>query len=244
MAVPTEVLELMQKFKNMTIDNGCTPSEAENAAARLHALLQKHQLAMADLETKSIAEEVEMMNLERKDNKRWGYGVIEFAGSVGGAFDCQVIYSKWRITFIGIESDVRVASFFFDQTHPKVLAAGREIGRMQGVNGASLAHYVQNFISGAGRAIYGRLRKQTEDTALREMAKGNANAGALVPVKKQKVDEFKKEKFPILGHANDRQLRDGAYDRHVFGSEMDLQRGLDVPKGGPAVAALNGGARP
>lgn len=242
MAVPTDILELMQKLKNMTTDKGCTPAEAANAADRLHRLLQTHQLSIGDLNAKTIDEDVELLTLERPDGGKWGYGVREFANQIAYAFDCKLLADSRTLYFIGVESDVCVASFFFEQTHESVMTAGRIQGRTEGATGASLTHYVQNFVSGAGVAIANRLKAPTEGMVMTCERAGEVQAcKALVPVKKQKVDDYVDRAFPNCTPRKARGYKDGASDGWEYGNNMDLQRGLDGARSQPK-AALGGGA--
>ena len=88
MAVSKEILDLLGKLKEMTVAHGCTPAEAERAAAHIQRLLHAHQLSMADIESKSLDEEATAGEFRRSDGKQIAYGVIEFANEIGAASDC------------------------------------------------------------------------------------------------------------------------------------------------------------
>lgn len=222
--IPEALMETLQRLKAMTEEGaGCTAGEAENAAARLKAILDKHQLSIADVTNKELGEEV-IRTEERRvgEYMRIPTHIQAYAASIAAAYSCKLIVGggrdgNFKMSFVGLKSDATVVSFFFETTMQPVLAEARKQGKANGWSGHELKQYVEAFLPGVGAAIYKRLRPETSGVA------------ALVPLKKEKVEEWCKEE---LGRVKSKPLatrrNSGTTDGYAYGSQMPLQRGIDT----------------
>lgn len=232
----TAILELAGRLREMTVANGCTFAEAENAAARLAGLLREHQLSIADLKTGSLGEDMTRRDLLAEGLTRWSAAQKSYATEVCRAFNCDVVYSGAAIVVLGAESDVEVATYFFETTWPSVREEGRRAGKAEGRTGRSLVVFYENFLRGCGRAVHERL-KRTEET--RQVLEGSEPTAALVPLKQAKVKEYVGVEFPsvrvVQGSSRGRSW-DGFANGREYGATLPLSRPL---RGGAKLRELS-----
>lgn len=240
MNLPQNILDLMQRLKQMTIENGCTPSEAEKAAEKLNQLLQAHQLSVSDLDAKELGEDIEQVNIRHTGRKgepaRWRRATIQYAIKIGQSFNCAVIFSAYSITYIGTESDVAVARFFFETTWQVIREEGKRQGRERGYAHIHLILFYEQFLMGAGLAIYRRLSKPAQNPTAEDK-----QVAALVPLKELRIDEFKKREYPDL--VDDKwkwRKGDGVAEGYEYGRKMDLKRGVGDRQAVGALPAARG----
>jgi hypothetical protein len=110
------MIEKIQKLLSMTTENGCTPSEAANAALLAEKLLTQHKLSMSDVLKDSFKNgEVKAVQGTGhvKDNisTAWANGI---ALGVGKLCYCKTFGVKAGFAFVGFADDVRVASALMD----------------------------------------------------------------------------------------------------------------------------------
>jgi hypothetical protein len=224
--IPEALMELLQRLKAMTIENGCTPAEAENAACRLKAMLDKHQLSIADVGERKLGEEV--IRTEQKtvgDYVRIPAYIQNYAAAIADGYSCKLIVGggrngNFKMSFIGLQSDATVAAYFFDTTLQAVIDESRKHGKLRGLGGVDLRHYSEAFVAACGFAIAKRLKPPASDTS---------GMAALVPIKKEKIDEFCKEEFGRLSTVSLKtRLNSGTRDGRVYGEQMPLQSGIDT----------------
>ena len=110
------IVEKIQKLLAMTTANGCTPSEAANAAILAEKLLAQHKLNMSDVLKASFQNgEVKAVQGTGKitDNisTAWANGI---AVAVGKLCYCKTYGIKAGFAFVGFAEDVQVASALMD----------------------------------------------------------------------------------------------------------------------------------
>lgn len=110
------IIEKIQKLLAMTTENGCTESEAANAALLASKLLVQHKLEMSDVLKASFAKgEVEAVSGSGKvkDNvsTAWAIGI---AKRVAKLSFCQVFGVPSGFEFVGFADDVQVATALMD----------------------------------------------------------------------------------------------------------------------------------
>lgn len=237
MAVPDGVVDLLQKLKAMTVENGCTPAEAQNAAARLHAMLVKHQLDIADVGSAELGEKVVEGRIERESHRQFKPAHVQYAVSIATAFDCRVVFGPHSIAFIGLESDSQVARWFFETTLEPIVTAGRNIGRVKGLRGPGLISYYEQFLFGAGVAVGKRL-----DDERKKFSTDDGRVAALIPMKKERVKQHFDQHYGNLRVVDDQWKEgEGASAGYNFGMNLPLQRGLEGPPPANAPRALEAG---
>lgn len=236
--VSDDILRKAQRLAAVTFENGYHPNEVEFAAVKLKALLAEHQLSIADLKDGTLGEDVEHEWMGLKDDrdfdKKWRRSVIYYAGQIGHAFDCRVVFQgQARIAFVGMESDVKVAKFFFETTWQPIIDVGCQSGRLLRKTGQHLVSYYDHFLMGAGIAVRRRLKPP-------QPTPEQAATSALVPLKDRQIEKFMKDRFGKVSESKYRaRARDGFADGVKYGNSMDLQRGIEGANSRPR-AALGG----
>jgi hypothetical protein len=119
-----QILDKVKKLLNMTIENGCTETEASIAMEKAQDLLFKHDLEMAD----AINFTPEQQDANRIIGKEWNddtrvkfgqkYGqpvewMIELGFTVGRWSFCKALASSYAVTFIGRKVDVEITKEMF-----------------------------------------------------------------------------------------------------------------------------------
>lgn len=230
-AVPDQVLELLQRLKAMTVEAGCTPAEAANAAARLHAMLSKYQLDLADIAAADPGEPVV------KEFKGSGYSRTPtyctlYAQSIAEGFGCRLLYSPRGWTFVGFRSDALVAAFYVETTLARVQAEARRQAAARRLRGSDVGSFTKAFVVSAGAVVYQRLREKAQ-----ALVDGDGRAAALVPLKAKRVDEFfdaiPAETGPPVRFPED---AGGTRAGEAYGQTMDITDGLPRPADNHALA--------
>jgi hypothetical protein len=117
----------IQALRSKTLENGCTENEALSAAAKVAELLDRHDLSLADIETRD--DECERLEFVASRKKR-----IPLEGCIGAiaAFcDCRAWREKtamgeFRYVFFGLRADVTAALYLTELVDATVRA---ELGR-------------------------------------------------------------------------------------------------------------------
>jgi hypothetical protein len=227
-SVPDDVLKKMQRLAAVTFDNGYHPNEVEFAAVKLQALLAEHQLSLTDIHTGEIKESVsedKMYNVDERGYKHsWRRSVIQYADYICLAFDCKRIHCKsGALAFVGLDSDVKVARYFFETTWPKIKKAGDKEGRKQGLRHAKLIAFYDQFLMGAGFAIWKRLKPPDHVQHNNQL-----QTAALVPIKQRMVDEFMEEHHPdVKTDKYQVRAKEGFGEGYLHGTLMPLTRGVE-----------------
>jgi hypothetical protein len=235
-AARDDVLRRIQALMNMTIENGCTPAEAERAALKAEELLQKYQLSVFDVQAKTFDEEVVHEDV-RVDAQVWPTWMVDLGHYLARGYDCECILCKrWDavkekpyrlISIIGVESDAKVARYMFDTLQGPLYKLATEAGKGDGATRAALVRYRNSFILAAAIQICNRLQRQRK----KSVEAGPATVGALVEVKGAMVEQFMAKHHPKLGvHSSSQQHDDLALVRgEKAGKEIELRQGLAGP---------------
>lgn len=230
--VPQQVMELMEKLKAMTIENGCTPSEAASAAARLQDMLFKYQISIAEVgDRNDIGEPIVDHQFDTGYSQRMPSEYGQFAAAIATGFQCKMVRSGRKLHFVGAKSDAVVAAFFVETVYPKVRLAGCAEVRRLGKSGLSATPYVAAFVVGASVEIRDRLIARYSQPDL------PSSVAALVPLKKQKVEDKLNELFPVLRNSVCKRRFDAesmAAGR-AYGRNVDLVDGIESGRSTTAI---------
>jgi hypothetical protein len=119
-----QVLDIVKKLLNMTVEKGCSEQEATIAMEKAQDLLFKYDLEMADV----INFTPEQKDANRIVGKDWNddtrvkfgqkYGqpvewMIELGFTIGRWSFCKALASSYAVTFIGRKADVEVLKEMF-----------------------------------------------------------------------------------------------------------------------------------
>lgn len=221
-----------------TTMSGSNTQEHEIAAKLLHKLLEKHQLSMFDVENCRINEAVIEgdVKVDYRNTPSW---LIALAGCVADGFDCRHLYGYWisekpkadvrsrvrrKFTFIGLKSDVEVATYFFNYLFETLWPMSESHGREKGFQRGDLYNYRNSFVIGACRAIRRRLM---EERSAAEAAQNNVRA--LVRVKSKAVNEYMDREYINLRNADVSQHDTdwvGRHDGHIAGDNISLNKSI------------------
>ena len=119
----TELIEKLNAMMQQTVENGCTPDEADNAARMLGALLVKYNLSLG--EVKDVQTDDDKMTYDAPldqtangQNRYYMYGsapeyLHHLAASVGRLNFCEVVGNDHAI-YLGAKRDVDLAVYMFE----------------------------------------------------------------------------------------------------------------------------------
>lgn len=184
--------ERVRKLLNITAENGASEQEVLNASAAAHAIIEKHQLQMSDLELE--AEGVERLDTDRRSvlgkTLNFKYGTRDkISAAIARYCDCKV----WRnpreqtISFFGLRSDAELAVWLSDTlTYFITVEADRHMLTETRV-AEPRWHYRVWFINGAATRINQRL-KELADEREAHRPKKTASGNSLVVVKNAIVE--------------------------------------------------------
>jgi hypothetical protein len=210
-----KVIEIIKKLQEFKVEKGCSPAEAAHAASKITELLEKHQLTLVDVASKTINEEMlkEAVHTGRK-TRNPGEAVLAMAVAVG--CDCQVISDHDNghcYNFLGYASDVQVAVYLFTYLRDGLMSRANAEADVEGIKGAARMRWRNNFLMGASGVIRSRLLREKQErheqrqaaVAAQEVAETKAdqstsNGGvmSLVHLKAPKVKEFVKQTYKRL----------------------------------------------
>ena len=256
--VRESVIAKCKKLLALARDKGASVPEAESASALMAALLAKHSLSMADLETGTYGEGFaeQKVQVPYTAVPRW---VVHLSTSIAAPLDITVMCGRTldgsSVLFLGRTSDAEVAAYFFDWLHgllPRAAATQRPPTRFP-------ARWREAFLMAAAETI-GRRMEAEKRQAMREAEaaaaqsaeapSGTADAGAkfdlplfeqqvqnrvaaIVRVKTAGMDRWIAHRFPR--QARPRKVKmpddfdvDGFFAGLRYGRDLPLKKGIGV----------------
>lgn len=118
-------LEKIQKC--FALSKSANPYEAEAALRQAHKLMQKHQLAMSDVEASEITEHELVIGDAERVPAQW---IIQLGEVCAEAFDCELLvghgYRGQRLIFIGLHEKPQWASYAWRTLERQLYKARRE----------------------------------------------------------------------------------------------------------------------
>jgi hypothetical protein len=231
-----EIIEKIRRLCEVRTDRGATPAEAEAAAAHAERLLHEHQLSLFDVQANTIDEGIveEGFGLGRGRMEPWQR---DLAGCLCFAYECELLVltkPMGRLYFVGFESDVKVARYFFDVLSAELYDQATAMGIERELRGSQLKDYRSAYIVGAAESIATRIvaeRAEREEAEQKEVA---GRARALVHLKHAKVQDYISKRYPRGRKLGERapKICDGLLDGQEAGWVMQLRGGIEQ-KGGP-----------
>lgn len=121
------IVELISKMLNMTVENGCTESEAKVALLKAHELMAKHNVYVSQVEDKP-EEIVRGIMSSAQNQAKWK---LDLAAVLAESFCCKVYVSTFRemnfdtrkfeksrrVTFIGRKTNVETLKVVYEATY-------------------------------------------------------------------------------------------------------------------------------
>lgn len=215
----------LQALKAKTVANGCTEAEALAAASKLAELLDRHDLAMSDLELRAelcVQGRVETRRKQRQPISACVPAIAEFC-------DCKVWREKdedgrVRYVFFGMAAGIETALGIYD-----VIAAALQRGWEDYARSQRFIRHGQDekgsFLFGMALSLAGRL---VEEKARRDDATRKASGRDLVLVRKDVVDaEFARLNMSFRqGRASGKKVSATAFEAgHSAGEALDIAFG-------------------
>jgi Protein of unknown function (DUF2786) len=187
---PNPIIEKIRKL--LALANSSNEHEAALAAGHAQRLLSEHNLAMADIETKSPSQQADKVETSvAKTLPKW---LRNLSSGVCSAFDCQAIHhpALGKMTFIGVGADVQIASYTFaylDKTVRRLCINYMKHNVNDALPNRNRELMRQSYYLGAVSTISTQLVRQKTQTPI--------TPGALVPVKKGLIKKVMDELGPI-----------------------------------------------
>lgn len=224
--LPADLLERAQALLNMTEQNGCTPHEAANAAARLLRLAEKHGVKLEDL-CPGSAQENAVIRVVAAIRFRGHYGaegVLSFGSSLALGFECAMLQcnaAKFRrriVFFAGFESDAKCAAFAFESLLPRLAREARRAGH---------ARQMTSFLAGAGETI--KFRLVGERHAMRQAESGECGAAVILKSRKAVLIERNLNRTGVKTRNRHGTLLDprAFAAGRIAGESIDLRKGIE-----------------
>ena len=180
-------IDKIVKLLNMTVENGCYPHEAINAASIVQRMMAEYNVTKSDIEIGKMVDSINESIVEQEIHvhRNW---IKHLAHVVSSNMRCTMLLStrnrKSYVRFVGRESDVEiaVATFWmlFDACACGIQLekerAAREYGNISGIE----TSYATGFVS----AVKDEMGKQCQ---------------ALMLIVPEDVNDYLRETYPSLG---------------------------------------------
>lgn len=218
-AMIDKIAMLMEK----TVEQGCTPEEADAAINKAKELMLKYNIEMAKITNReqTQANGAEKETVQYFDAEHWeqklGWGISR-------AFQCKGIGHQSFMSFIGVRVDLELTMYFFNRFLRFIPSmAYKEFPQK------SYKRKRADFCSGASDAICVRL----EELYKRFKEEAPPDTMALIVLKDGMIDKYIAEHFGKLGFDRRRQRPTDAYRKGVAaGQGVSLASHRDKVKGG------------
>lgn len=197
-----KIVERVRALLSMTVENGCTESEAMVAAEKAAKLMEAYDLTFTDVEDVNdtrIAQQSAPM--QSAQNRRHMHPAGLYAAvAIGEFFDCKCWRDQTEIIFFGDRDDVLLAHVTLNMIR---VAMDREVDAFMDTSGRFMVEHPAtlkaSFQRGMGERISSRFGALKCDRWARTRSQGNE----LVLLKGALVEEEFAKLFPNgLGRAN------------------------------------------
>ena len=183
------LVQRIQALRAKTVEQGCTEQEALAAAEKVAELLDRDGLSLSELDLRRQNCEGIGVETDRKRRRP----IDDCMGTIAAFFDCRVWCetsedATLRYIFFGLPADVQAAVYLHDLI---ALAFATETAAFQATEIYRYTHSsrrrsaTSSFQVGLARGI---IRKLDTLRQARDVAGGNTNGRALVPIKESIID--------------------------------------------------------
>lgn len=160
-----DVIRIVRKLLKKTTENGFTIGEAAWAAQRAQMLLEKYQLSMVDVASKTLNEDMVRKILDSGRSVR-NPGECCLAQAIADGCDVELVVShlpNYSYNFVGFTSDVEVACYLFESLRDGLTKRATSEGQDNNVRGPQLVRWRNNFLMGAASEIRRRLHQAKQE---------------------------------------------------------------------------------
>lgn len=252
MSVPRErIIELLKLLKLKTVENGCTPGEAANFAAKAAEWIEKYQIDEAELGRAIINGEkaeydVEVcQNMLRTGKKVFNPGMTQVVNGLAQGMCCKTIllhkyYDGYIEAVYGVVGDQADADFVC-QIATAVVPALRIMAALEGAEHgyekAGLVRWTNQYLTGAGQEIRKRLEDERRSRSHQreiEAAKSCTalaiiTGDSLATIKRKAAEEGFRELYPVVRTTYSRSQYD--HTANERGREAGKHVGLNLTLG-------------
>lgn len=201
-------------------NNNTNPNERESAMRMAAKLMADYAIDFTDLRDGQKKDNTFIqVDVGSASTQKVSWQSV-LAGAIANTFDCKCINryppTGWVLTFVGMKSDLEIATFFFKSLR-------RTVGRMGEANFRKISDR-NNYCFGMVSTISDRLT----DLFARREEFIPSDCKALVIRKTQELDTFYHKLFPNIRKGSRVQLR-GSYAAYNQGSEDGKHVSLNRP---------------
>lgn len=210
------IIRLIAEMRNRTVERGATPAEAAAFSAKIQALMEKYQIAEAEVRRESGIDDptdVEVVQNKLKMGGRvFNPGVTQVVAGLANGMCCKVILLHEPSETLGTAATYGIVGDTLDadlvcQLACTVVPALRVMARLEaaehGYDGASLIRWTNQYLMGAGVEIQKRIEADRKKRSEEKLA-GYSGSMALVPItgeslaviKRKATEEVFKELYP------------------------------------------------
>ncbi len=201
-------------------------SEAANAAAKVQALLLKHNLSLEEIEVSKKADIIEK-NLKTSSvgwNKRKGSAIIDLYSFVARANFCKALYGRNSedigIRLIGEPHNIACVEFFVIQILESISILHKKAWKNYDGH-LKKNKFFRSFYTGACDAICVKIEKE------RRKAEEQVDIQALVLVKDAKLTEYLKNVKSKSVNRRNQEHNDGYVRGYKDGEGIYIKKGID-----------------
>ena len=224
-----KVIDTIRKLLNLS-EGTNSPAEAEAAAAKAQQLLLKYNLAMADVnahiteDEKLIGQEI----FESGENKNESNWIVQLYGGIARYNFCRIVFHRSKqlystnIAVIGRKGNVEAVHYMVEILVPQIRkmakAAWNEYGGRE-----KRGKFTRGFLVGCAHGIETKLYNEWA-----QMQVSDVNVRALVVKSGAELDNFVRQRYPILGKGRQRSLSswEGRQVGDRAGQGMNIRRGI------------------
>ena len=187
MRTKDDIVRIVQKLLKKTVENGCSFDEAAFAAERVKHFVERYQLSLVDIKSKTLNEDLIKKVLDSGRSVR-NPGECCLAQAIADGCDVKLVVSyspNYTYNFLGFTTDVEIATYLFESLRDGLSKRATLEGKMAGVQKAQLVRWRNNFLMGAAGEIRRRLQQAKEQ---RQRDFEVAAAAELTPEFKEAAD--------------------------------------------------------
>lgn len=123
-----DIIGRIRALMDKSVENGCTIPEAEAAAAKVSDLITRYHIDQGDIIPKEDKFTKGGVVFKYKGAQNWSRLLATVIASITGTF---YAYTKREAFFYGRTSDVKLATYYFQQMQERVTSMGRAEARKQ-----------------------------------------------------------------------------------------------------------------
>lgn len=227
--IEQKLIDKIRNLLNMTVERGCSESEAANAVHLASKLMEQHSLTMNEIteESRSDMSETEAdPNVPLGTAQLWTENVALMLSRYFGVYAIKKIKTTGAVTYVffGLSVDVTIASEVFvwvcDQGKRLArLRADEQGDRSMGFRASYLVGFAKGIVSQVETAIRDREKAESDDAS-----QGTGKYGAIVRHHAEEAQKYATDKYTVRkGRVRKLSVRDMA------AAQAGYKDGINIP---------------